>query len=138
MISGIIDPPSIECLKLMKIDGDQSVIPLAIKRQGGQQKFRIPFKNNGSQDVEIDFSFAGPSTSTSDQDLHLEDYFEFTCVPTSLKMAAAQNGVLNLMVRAKKPLPEGTTTTQQKRCIRLMTAKVKDTSTLLFCYIVDA
>jgi len=30
---------------------------LAVKNEAGQQKFRIPFKNKGTQDLEVEFSF---------------------------------------------------------------------------------
>lgn len=51
------------------------VVPLVIKKGvSGGQKFRIPFKNNGAQEIEIDFTFAkqagvitGPKTSSQDE-----------------------------------------------------------------------
>ena len=45
----------------MVTDLNEKVIPLVVKKGQSCQKFRIPFKNNGLQDLEIDFSFAKQS-----------------------------------------------------------------------------
>ena len=42
------------------LNNDQSnhqIVPLAIKNIEGQQKFRIPFKNMGTQEIEVEFLF---------------------------------------------------------------------------------
>jgi hypothetical protein len=55
---------------------NERVVPLVVKKgpqQGtGAQKFRLPFKNLGSSEIEVDFSFAkmsavicGPQSLTS-------------------------------------------------------------------------
>jgi len=41
------------------------VIPLGVKKETGQQKFRIPFKNKGAQDLEVEFSFLENSTAVN-------------------------------------------------------------------------
>jgi hypothetical protein len=54
---------------------NEKVIPLVVKKGQSCQKFRIPFKNCGAQDLEIDFTFAkqsavicGPQRSNSSGD----------------------------------------------------------------------
>lgn len=53
---------------------NQKVVPLVVKKGpnmgSGAQKFRLPFKNNGASEIEIEFSFAkqtaviqGPASS---------------------------------------------------------------------------
>jgi hypothetical protein len=37
---------------------NEKVVPIVIKKGQQGQKFRIPFKNDGPQDLEIDFTFA--------------------------------------------------------------------------------
>lgn len=36
----------------------EKVVPLVLKKGQSCQKFRIPFKNIGAQDLDIDFTFA--------------------------------------------------------------------------------
>lgn len=36
---------------------NEKVIPLVVKKGQNNQKFRIPFKNIGPQDLDIDFTF---------------------------------------------------------------------------------
>jgi hypothetical protein len=58
LLAGRVEVPSIVCLKQMHVqDLDEKIIPLAIKKGQPNQKFRIPFKNTGPSEVEIDFSF---------------------------------------------------------------------------------
>ena len=40
---------------------NEKVVPLVIKKGQSCQKFRLPFKNTGSQDLEIDFTFVKQS-----------------------------------------------------------------------------
>jgi hypothetical protein len=42
-------------------DLKEKIIPLVVKKGQSCQKFRIPFKNNGAQDLDIDFTFAKQS-----------------------------------------------------------------------------
>ena len=46
MLVGNLESPYIKCIKeLRNLTSDSSVIPLAVRKTGGAQKFRIPFKN---------------------------------------------------------------------------------------------
>lgn len=44
---------------------NEKVIPLVVKKGVNNQKFRIPFKNNGPQDLDIDFTFVKASAVIS-------------------------------------------------------------------------
>jgi hypothetical protein len=58
LLAGRVEVPSIVCAReLHNSDMNEKVIPLALKKGQNCQKFRIPFKNNGPQEVEVDFSF---------------------------------------------------------------------------------
>lgn len=57
--------------------GNQRVVPVVVKKGGNAgsaaQKFRLPFKNMGASEMEIEFTFAkqsavicGPASSTLD------------------------------------------------------------------------
>ena len=49
------DVPVLESSQMS--EKEKQLIPLAIKNTAGPQKFRIPFKNTGEQDIEVEFSF---------------------------------------------------------------------------------
>jgi hypothetical protein len=36
---------------------NEKIVPLVIKKGQSCQKFRLPFKNTGAQDLELDFTF---------------------------------------------------------------------------------
>lgn len=67
LLAGRVEVPSISCPKELQLsDSKDRMIPIVIKKPTGLQssaaaggsKFRLPFKNNGPQDLEIEFSFA--------------------------------------------------------------------------------
>ena len=66
LLAGQVQIPKMICMKTIKpavteLESSQltenQLIPLAIKNISGQQKFRIPFKNTGEHDIEVEFSF---------------------------------------------------------------------------------
>lgn len=58
LLAGRIEVPSLICQKeLMMTEFNEKVIPIVVKKGQSNQKFRIPFKNCGPQDLEIDFTF---------------------------------------------------------------------------------
>lgn len=66
--------PKLTCPKEIKGDDDMpSLIPIAVKPQGDNQKFRLPFRNDSPIDLDIDFSFIKLSNDTNED--RVEDYF---------------------------------------------------------------
>lgn len=79
LLAGKVEVPGpLTCQRelLMTEYNNERVVPLVVKKgpqQGtGAQKFRLPFKNLGSSEIEVDFSFAkmsavicGPQSLTS-------------------------------------------------------------------------
>lgn len=58
LLAGKVEVPSIICPKQLNVeDMGEKIIPLAVKKGQPNQKFRIPFKNTGASEVDIDFSF---------------------------------------------------------------------------------
>lgn len=66
LLAGQVQIPKMVCMKMITPDvivhenakpSDTTLIPLAIKNTAGQHKFRIPFKNTGEQDIEVEFQF---------------------------------------------------------------------------------
>ncbi len=86
MLVGHLENPKIECPRqLFDKNTECSVIPLAVKKASGVQKFRIPFKNlSSTTDTEIDFTFMKPKVSTSEDktEKNLGDYIDFFCMPS--------------------------------------------------------
>jgi len=51
LLLGKVDPPKIFCPRILKETQEgQKIIPVALKRQSGCQKFRVPFRNEGSHE----------------------------------------------------------------------------------------
>ena len=68
MLAGRVEVPGpLTCQRelLMTDYNNQRVVPLVVKKGAqsgsGAQKFRLPFKNSGAQEMEIEFTFAKQS-----------------------------------------------------------------------------
>lgn len=91
---------------------NEKVIPLVVKKGQNGQKFRIPFKNNGPQDLDIDFTFVkqsaviqGPNTGKNspaeDSKALTQSPIEFGAMPNNLKVAANSTAILNIVAKLK-------------------------------------
>lgn len=119
LLAGKIEVPSLICQKelIMTEFNGEKVIPLVVKKGQSCQKFRIPFKNNGAQDIEIDFTFSkqsavicGPQGSNS-QNSSGEDSsknntltqspIEFVAMPSNVKIPANSSAILNIAAKLK-------------------------------------
>ena len=79
----------------------------------GQQKFRIPFKNTGGQEIEVEFMFQKHSTavnshalsrmnSSGNSNLTNASPVEWTIAPATLKIPAnSQTTMLNVTAKLK-------------------------------------
>jgi hypothetical protein len=117
MLAGRVEVPSLICQKeLVVTELNEKVVPLVIKKGQAGQKFRIPFKNNGPQDLDIDFTFAkqsvvicGPlkrnDSAGSDDSLgknsQLTSPIEFVAMPSNAKIPANGTGILNIAAKLK-------------------------------------
>lgn len=102
LLVGMLDNPLIQCVKSMDDSNNNcQVIPLAIKKQSGQQKFRIPFKNfSVKADADVDFSFVRIQKRADDEEeKSILDYLEFFCQPSTLKLNGGQQQLLNVLVK---------------------------------------
>ncbi len=94
MLLGRLENPEIKCMRELFHEGSESkMIPLCVKKNQAQQKFRIPFKNMSlSQDADIEFTFVktpkGSSSDGQEDEIDLQKYLEFYCQPSALKVAA--------------------------------------------------
>lgn len=81
------------------------VIPIGVKTNLQQQKFRIPFKNtNSTLDADYDFTFVKttPSVSLNTPDEELKDLthlLEFFCQPANMKFTPSQQQFLNVLIK---------------------------------------
>ena len=94
-------------------DFNEKVIPVVVKKGLSNQKFRIPFKNSGSQDLDIDFMFAkttavivGPvqgsgEDSSKSSSVTNPSPIEFSAVPSNVKISANSQGILNIGAKLK-------------------------------------
>ena len=99
MVVGRLENPNLKCMRSMfNHDLQEHVIPLAIKKSGGSQKFRIPFKDvSNVTEADIDFNFIKVNNTTEDQSVL--ECLEFFCMPNNLKLTGNTQGVLNVMVK---------------------------------------
>lgn len=125
---------------------------MAIKKQDGQQKFRIPFKNTNLRvDSDVDFTFIKmPKSQNKDREeeadgeankepeKNITDYLEFFCQPSSLKLNGGQQGLLNVIVKVNNTRMKEEMTEKEikKQSSKLLIAKIKDTS-LFFDFFVS-
>lgn len=118
LLAGRVEVPSLTCPReLLDHDLNEKAIPLVIKRPSAQtlqqasagSKFRLPFKNNGAQELEIEFSFArksaviaGPLMNTEAVGVTIQSPIDFSIGQTSiLKVPANGTNTLNLTAKFK-------------------------------------
>jgi hypothetical protein len=115
LLAGKIEVPSLICQKelVMTDFNGEKVIPLVVKKGQSCQKFRIPFKNNGAQDLEIDFTFSktsavicGPNSQNSSGDDSTKNTLtqspiEFVAMPSNIKIPANSSSILNIAAKLK-------------------------------------
>jgi hypothetical protein len=175
LLAGKVDVPSITCPKeLFDADMKERLIPVVIKKPVGSaaltsaanagSKFRLPFKNNGTQEIEVEFTFSkqssticGPMTSTpadkAKSSLVTSSPIEFTIGPGGQTLKLPPNGGLNnlnltakfknayqlLSLKAERQNAQNGATPKQKQAEKythLLIGKVKDTQ-IMFSYIIE-
>lgn len=100
--------------ELVATEFNEKVIPLVVKKGVNNQKFRIPFKNVGPQDLDVDFTFVktsavinGPlqrSNSNIDENANrpqAQSPIEFSAVPSNMKIPANGTAILNIGAKLK-------------------------------------
>ena len=140
MLCGVIDPPELICTKqVFDVSTKQNIVPLALKPSSGTQKFRIPFKNNGSKDIEADFSFVKIGEN-KEGEFSMNEYLEFFCMPGTLKLAAKTASILNVMVKVHMDKVEEAKRKGElkvsRNLFKLLIAKISD-SGILFSFFFD-
>lgn len=124
LLAGQVQIPKMICMKMIQPDvpvletsqmSDKQLIPLCIKNTAGQHKFRIPFKNTGEQDIEVEFSFHKVSqavnrpalirsNSSGTPDLKSQSPIDFSInhTPSIIKIPAHQGPVMiNVIAKLK-------------------------------------
>ena len=134
-LHGIVEVPQLICPRRI-VSNDIATIPLAVKKAVGAQRYRIPFKNTGKIDLELEFSF-----------LKIEhapgiDYF---CIPNIMKIQAGTTGILSVLIKnihaTEAPATSEDTTYKSDGNIikdpRMLVAKIKN-SQIFFTFYIDA
>lgn len=139
---GKIDPPKIFCPRILKETTEgQKIIPVALKKASGCQKFRVPFRNEGSGDAEVEFSFIKVS-ETQDallpNEFSMNEVLEFYCMPGTLKIPKDTNQILSMLIKVnyeKVKELESQGKHLKNTLLKLLLGKVKDTSVLYSFYV---
>lgn len=140
MLCGVVDPPNLICCKqVYDINTKQNKVPLALKPTSGTQKFRIQFRNNGSKELEADFSFVKIGEN-KEGEFSMNEYLEFFCMPGTLKIPPKTTSILNVMIKVKMDKVEEAKRRGElrisKNLFKLLIAKLTD-SGILFSYFFD-
>lgn len=117
LLAGRVEVPSISCQRELNMaEYKEKVIPLVVKKGVNNQKYRIPFKNNGPQDLDIEFMFVkqsavikGPlirQNSTGEESnksitASTQSPVEFSAIPSTIKIAANSSAILNVGAKLK-------------------------------------
>ena len=124
---------------MFDVTNKMNVVPLALKPTSGTQKFRIPFKNEGSKEIEADFSFVKIGENKKGE-FSMNEYLEFFCMPGTLKLPPKSANILNVMVKVHMDKVEEAKKKKQlkisKNLFKLLIAKTNDQD-LLFSYYFD-
>ena len=140
MLLGIVDPPQLICTKhVYDMTTKQNIVPLALKPTTGTQKFRIPFKNVGSKDIEADFSFVKIAENKKGE-FSMNEYLEFFWMPGTLKIPSKSTAILNIMVKVNMEKVQNAKNKGGAKIttnlFKLMIAKVTE-SGIMFSYFFD-
>lgn len=164
MLIGRLENPKLICQReLSHRETECEVIPLGVKKNISQQKFRIPFKNlSTSLDGDFDFTFVKVNTSTSNDKINelddilatndLTSLFEFYCQPGNMKFTPGQQQFLNVLIKVnivklaeiEKKMLQTTTSQAQGKALRrifqkpvnkLLIARLKDTGVLFSFFV---
>ena len=112
LLLGFLDNPKIKCMKqLYNQATNTDLISLAVKKGGGIQKFKLPFKNQSSYlDSDIEFAFIRTQPQNKEcKDLMAAgknifafepiDCLQFYCQPNQFKINADQIQILTVQIK---------------------------------------
>jgi hypothetical protein len=139
MLCGVVDPPNLICCKQVYDTNTKfNKVPLALKPSSGTQKFRIQFKNEGSKEIEADFSFVKIGEDKKGE-FSMNNYLEFYCMPGTLKIPPKTVTILSVMIKVnmdKVNEAKRKGIKISKNLFKLLVAKIID-SGLLFSFFFD-
>jgi hypothetical protein len=128
-----IETPKLECCKeLVYTTNNVRVLPLVVKGEGLAEKLKIPFKNNGSQDLEVVFSIVPLNKG------NVKSAIDYYCVPSSVKINSKGIGLLNLCVKINHISDKNQANDKKKQIKdqRVLIAKIKNTQ-MMYSFVLD-
>ena len=120
-----LETPMLSCCKeLNTLDGRLQLIPLVVKKDIGVNRFRIPFKNQGNFELNIEFSIEPIP--------HIPGLVgvEYIVLPAKCTIAPKQLGIMNLAVKC---IRIGETT---KKDQKLLVVRLNETQ-VLYTYLLE-
>jgi len=125
VLHGFIETPKLVCCRELNIlGGELQLIPLAVKKEIGINRFRIPFKNQGNFDLNIECLIE------KIPNINFISGIEYIVLPNKFKIASKAFGILNLAVKCAKTID--TSTKEQK----LLTIKLSE-SPAVYTFILE-
>lgn len=111
LLLGFLDNPPIRCQReLFNKATGMKIVSLAVKKAGGIQKFKVPFKNMSTYlDADIEFAFIRTQHQIdapipigdikTNGAMEPIDCFSFYCQPNQMKIAADQMQILTIQIK---------------------------------------
>ena len=126
-----VDTPKLECSKeLVYTENDTRIVPLVVRFEGADiQRLKIPFKNNGGQELELALSIVQFPGGGGNEKVPVN----VSCTPNVCKIPAKGMGLVNISILKQSEGEEEPETDRQQR---VLIAKVKNTQ-MLYYYVLD-
>ncbi len=143
-LSAEVETPRLECCReLIYSSNNTRVIPIVVRFEEPVQKLKVPFRNNSSQEVEVQLSIVPfPNISPMSGGCSGGKRRMFTtnvmCVPSTCKLPAKTDSLINLNATYNLDYDEeqGERYSGRKREQRIMIAKIKGTQ-MIYYYVLD-
>ena len=130
LLHGRIQTPKLICPRqLNNKKFGLNVVPIVLHSVAPSHKLRIPFKNNGKMELDVDFNFMKNEGSFMSN----YDYF---CIPNQLKIPGNGGvGILNILIKNNTNTTRGSD--DEGEDSKILMGKIKDTS-IVYTYYLEA
>ncbi len=126
-VAEVVTPRLECCCELMHLPSNLRIVPLVVKMEGAVQRMRVPFKNAGTRDLDLQLTVVKFPGRTDCE----ESEVEYHCMPGTVKIQAGSMGLVTIGI--SQPADDDCRLQKDRR---LLIAKVKDTQ-MMYSYILD-
>ncbi len=130
-VAEVITPRLECCRELVHTLNGLRIVPLVVHMEGAIQRLKIPFRNGGVRDLDLQLSIVKFPGNTGGGN---EAGVDYHCVPGAVKLVANSMAFINVALSQSSSfeMPDSRPIKEQ----RILIAKVKDTQ-MMYSYILD-